>query len=204
MDRDKCQPQCLTQHSWSTTTPSSYTARSLNPQIQGRGQGVMPIFPVRTTEARQATRLSEAAGRARGEGSEGQPGVCSSEGLPGSSASSCFLSRGSPALLLPQHPCNPAEDLLGVRKGEACLAQKVTLENPAKEPKLGAAVPQELQESRWLAREQPRRCLASSLAQPHPLLHPTSCSRTSGPTAAHKPPTCPPLSWLISWTGQAL
>lgn len=73
LDRDKCQPQCLTQHSWSTTTtPSSHTARSFNPQIQGGGQGAMPIFQVRKTEARQVTRLSKAAGWARGEGSEGQ------------------------------------------------------------------------------------------------------------------------------------
>lgn len=64
----------------------------------------MLIIQVRKTEAHLVTGLSEAA-----------PGVCSSEGLLRSSASSSFLSRGPPPL--PQHPYNPARTYCGGGRG---------------------------------------------------------------------------------------
>lgn len=64
-----------------------------------------------------------------------------------------------------------------------CFPQKLTHENPAKEPNLRAGTALGILENGVMlgGKEQLRRCQADSLAQPHPFLHPTSCSRTSRP-----------------------
>ena len=64
-----------------------------------------------------------------------------------------------------------------------CLPQKLTHENPAKERNLRAGTALGIPENgaTLAGKGAAEKVPADSLAQPHPFLHPTSCSRTSRP-----------------------